>query len=135
LAVTTLASSSFTCASSRLNCAFASSITAWLTKAAGKEFLLARHVRRRQLAHGARLLQLLGGGRDFRCPLAGLQFATRASDARKPLQGFAARRPPRSPRSSENSGRGRATSSPRLTESCRSVPANGAATRTYSPST
>ncbi len=60
-------------------------------EAAGEELLLALHVRRRQLAHRARLLQLLGGGLDFGRPLAAAQVGEARLGRREPLPGLAAR--------------------------------------------
>jgi hypothetical protein len=117
-----------------LNWRLASSMHRLAHEAAREELLLARHVRERELAHRARLLQLLGAVSISGRPLAALQVGERA-----PRPRAAAPRLRGAPRLvlplEREQGRAEATSSPRLTESCSSVPANGAATRTYSPST
>jgi len=59
-------------------------------ESAREELLLALHVRRRELAHRARLLELLGGRLDLGRPLAGLQVRKARVGRTQTLFGFAA---------------------------------------------
>jgi hypothetical protein len=89
------------------------------------------HVRRRQLAHRARLLQLLGGSLDLGRALAALQIGE-ARLGRAQALSFAAHAASFSARAKAGGAAG-GHLLPALTE-LRERTANGAATRTYSPS-